>query len=77
MCLRREVYIHVYSVSTSQVFHSTYDTHVTEENCILPLVPTKIAFPRKIRRIRTVHSARGEVTVKLTIIHGVVGVRNL
>jgi len=38
---------------------------------------SEIAFPRKIRRIRTVHSAKGEVTVKLTIIYGVVRVRNL
>ena len=64
-------------MSAWQVFHSTYDTHVTGENYILPLILTKIAFPRKIRRIRIVHSVRGEVTVKLTIIHRVVGVRNL
>lgn len=38
---------------------------------------SEIAFSRKIRRIRTVHSAKGEVTVKLTIIYGVVRVRNL
>jgi len=75
MYLRRSLYM--YSVSTLQVSHSTYDTHVIGENYILPLIPTKIAFPRKIRRIRTVHSARGEVTVKLTIIYRVVGVRNL